>query len=369
MTHVDELDRQVARPWTRELAQDGDVVAARVVELDGCFSEGTTMAEALANLDDALEIWLSAAIESGVPIPTPRGETDVVEYSGRFTVRLPKSWHRKLAEAAAQEGVSLNQHVSTLLVAAGAGVQDRRDDSDEVASLDTREDITADAVVHTSESIGALKRIAAHLQNRRNTNLACLIYAFAAERVARDAGAQEAARELGTAAALAHRSGSNALAEALWRESTRLDVTNVRSASRLGQLLHHQGRYAEAADLLELAAADDNYAANFLGWSRIQLGLQEHDPDLLDTGLEDVAGALRRWAYQASQSQRSGWVRQVRRLARLGRRSARVIEQLVSYANANSNWGRIDVSDVLSRSDEDDSDIDRGSSHSGEIAI
>lgn len=71
MTPTDELDRQLARGWTRELTQDGDVIAARVVELDGCFSEGSTLEEALTNLDNALKLWLGAAIESGIPIPEP----------------------------------------------------------------------------------------------------------------------------------------------------------------------------------------------------------------------------------------------------------------------------------------------------------
>ncbi len=358
MTQVDELDRQLARGWTRELTQDGDVVAARVVELDGCFSEGSTPEEALANLEDALELWLGAAIESGVPLPEPRSEFEAADYSGRFTVRLPRSAHRQLVEDAERERVSLNQYVSALLVARREQGAVRQTEHQAPGIDDIREDIAADAIIRTSQSIGALKGIATHLRNMGHTNLACLVYAFAAERVARDAGAQEAARELGTAAALAHRTGSSILAEALWRESARLDMTNVRSASRLGQLLHHQGRYAEAIDFLELATADDNYATNFLGWSRIQLALQEHDEDLQAHGLEDVATALRRWAYQGSSADRTSWLRQVRRLARLGKRTAPVVDQLVSYANANSNWGQIDPSDVFEGPEEDESYVD-----------
>lgn len=70
------LETQVHRPWTRELTQDGDVVSARIVELDGCFSEGSSMQEALANLQEALELWLEAAIESGAQVPEPRSESD-----------------------------------------------------------------------------------------------------------------------------------------------------------------------------------------------------------------------------------------------------------------------------------------------------
>lgn len=350
MTDSETLERQLTRPWTRELAQDGEIVAARIVELDGCFSEGSTMHEALTNLEDALELWLTAAIESGAPIPEPRAEFGASDFSGRFTVRVAKSVHRMLSEAADREGLSLNQHVAGLL----SGPRSRDSSASTTHSSDIREDIAADAIVRTAESIGALKGIATHLRNTGSTKLACLVYAFAAERVARDAGAQEAARELGTAAALAQRHSLNALAESLWRESIRLDMTNVRSASRLGQLLHHQGRYDEAADLLELAAAEDNYAANFLGWSRIQLGLQQHDDQLIEDGLDNVAAALRRWAYQANSTQRRGWLRQVGRLGILGPRSAAVVDQLISYANANSNWGSLEVADVTSSAGSDD---------------
>ncbi|MCA1670005.1 MAG: type II toxin-antitoxin system HicB family antitoxin, partial [Thermomicrobia bacterium] len=37
------------------------------------------------------------------------------EYSGKFNLRLPRSLHRKLAESADQEGVSLNQYAMQVL--------------------------------------------------------------------------------------------------------------------------------------------------------------------------------------------------------------------------------------------------------------
>ena len=56
--------------------------------------------------------WLEASLESGDPIPEPRqGES----YSGKFLVRLPRSLHRRLAEAANDEGVSLNQYINVAL--------------------------------------------------------------------------------------------------------------------------------------------------------------------------------------------------------------------------------------------------------------
>jgi len=38
-------------------------------------------------------------------------------YSGKLLVRMPKSLHRRLAETAEREGVSLNQYIVSLLSA------------------------------------------------------------------------------------------------------------------------------------------------------------------------------------------------------------------------------------------------------------
>ena len=44
---------------------------ARVVELDGCMSDGDTEAEARANILEAMEVWLEIEREDGCTIPTP----------------------------------------------------------------------------------------------------------------------------------------------------------------------------------------------------------------------------------------------------------------------------------------------------------
>src|SRR4029077_18799790 len=117
---------------------------------------------------------------------------------------------------------------------------------------DTYEDITADAIGGGTDAIGALKGIGTFLPNCGDINLACFVYSVAAERTASGpGGAQEAAKEFGTAGALARRERRMRLAESLWRQSLRRDFTNIRSRSSLGQLLHHQGRYEEAIEFLD----------------------------------------------------------------------------------------------------------------------
>lgn len=92
---------------------EDDLWVAAVPELPGCSTHGKTRAEALANIEEAIDEWVATAQEKGWPIPAPR--TGLEEYSGRFVVRLPKSLHRQLARLAEAEGVSLNQYVVYLL--------------------------------------------------------------------------------------------------------------------------------------------------------------------------------------------------------------------------------------------------------------
>ncbi len=91
--------------------------SAMIPDLPGCLSVGETPEEALAMIEDARRLWIETAYENGDEIPLPStGRT----YSGRLLVRMPRSLHRRLAEGAAREGVSLNQYVVALLQEASA---------------------------------------------------------------------------------------------------------------------------------------------------------------------------------------------------------------------------------------------------------
>lgn len=46
---------------------------ADVPELPGCMAHGSSHAEALENAQQAISLWLEAAIEHGDPIPEPKG--------------------------------------------------------------------------------------------------------------------------------------------------------------------------------------------------------------------------------------------------------------------------------------------------------
>lgn len=55
--------------WSEEDA----VYVAEVPELPGCMAHGETAEEALANVQDAMRLWIDTAIEFGDPVPEPKG--------------------------------------------------------------------------------------------------------------------------------------------------------------------------------------------------------------------------------------------------------------------------------------------------------
>ena len=53
-------------------AEDAAFIA-EVPELPGCMAHGDTQEDALANVKEAMRLWLDTAREFGDPIPEPRG--------------------------------------------------------------------------------------------------------------------------------------------------------------------------------------------------------------------------------------------------------------------------------------------------------
>jgi antitoxin HicB len=101
-------------PYTIEITPDDGSYFVKVKELEGCMSVGETKAEALEMIDDAMRGWIEIALEDGLKIPLPEALCED-KYSGKFALRMTKTLHRKLTEAAEQEGVSINQYMVTLL--------------------------------------------------------------------------------------------------------------------------------------------------------------------------------------------------------------------------------------------------------------
>jgi len=110
------LEYYLNLPYTRELIPEPEGGwFIRIKELPGCMSQGDNEEEALEMIKDAMRGWLTAEIKAMSEIPEPRKESD---FSGKFVVRVSKSLHKKIYEAANADGVSLNQWISTSLAEA-----------------------------------------------------------------------------------------------------------------------------------------------------------------------------------------------------------------------------------------------------------
>ena len=114
------LEEYMALPYTVEITPDRDEdgtegYVAQVKELPGCISQGETLEGAAAGIRDAMQGWLSVALEDRVEVPEPRVDDS---YSGRLLLRIPRGLHAELARQAEEEGTSLNQYIATLLAGA-----------------------------------------------------------------------------------------------------------------------------------------------------------------------------------------------------------------------------------------------------------
>ena len=54
-------------------SEEDQSFVAEVPELPGCMAHGGTYDSALANIKDAMELWISTAKEFNDPIPVPKG--------------------------------------------------------------------------------------------------------------------------------------------------------------------------------------------------------------------------------------------------------------------------------------------------------
>src|SRR5680860_198688 len=93
---------------------EGEVLfEARVKELPDLTEYGESYEEAYNLAVDTIETTAEIFAEKGSRFPDAMVPID--EFSGRVTLRLPRSLHRALAETSDTEGVSLNQHLVNVL--------------------------------------------------------------------------------------------------------------------------------------------------------------------------------------------------------------------------------------------------------------
>ena len=73
-------------------------------------THGATVAKAAQQGREVLRLLIASALKAGEPIPEAQHR-----YSGNLRLRLPVSFHGRLAREAEREGVSLNQWIVTKL--------------------------------------------------------------------------------------------------------------------------------------------------------------------------------------------------------------------------------------------------------------
>jgi len=102
--------------WSDE---DGGYIAA-IPGIQGLSAFGKEPDVALSELKIAAKAYFESLKQAGKPMPVLE---KVIPFSGQLRLRMPKSLHGELSQAAKSEGVSLNTYLVSLL----AGEHARRD--------------------------------------------------------------------------------------------------------------------------------------------------------------------------------------------------------------------------------------------------
>ena len=97
-------------------SEEDEAFIGRVLEFPSLAAHGSTQAKALSEIRSVVQHAFEDLHDSGEEVPEPLNKRP---YSGKLNVRLPKYLHRQLAIEAAEEGVSLNQLISTKLAVTG----------------------------------------------------------------------------------------------------------------------------------------------------------------------------------------------------------------------------------------------------------
>jgi antitoxin HicB len=102
------LNREYEISLSLHTDDDQSYWVAEIPDLPGCVADGQTPDEAVKELEEAKRLWIETQIEDGYEVPEP---FESHGFSGKLTLRAPKSLHRRLAKEAKREGVSLNHYI------------------------------------------------------------------------------------------------------------------------------------------------------------------------------------------------------------------------------------------------------------------
>lgn len=100
------------KPYAFVLTPQDPGYSAEILEFPGCFAQGETPEEAVANLRSAAESWILAHKASGKTVPPPLTN---YESRGQVSLRLPGRLNDRVRKLAALDGVSVNQFITMCL--------------------------------------------------------------------------------------------------------------------------------------------------------------------------------------------------------------------------------------------------------------
>lgn len=111
----DRVDNINVLDYKIEIIKDdaGDYIAT--MPSLGCIADGETIDEAIEELKEIAETFIELAKKDGKAIPIPEKYKEDINYSGKLTLRIPKSLHRMVTEQAEKEGCSINQLLTTYI--------------------------------------------------------------------------------------------------------------------------------------------------------------------------------------------------------------------------------------------------------------
>ena len=270
-----------------------------------------------------------------------------------LSVRLSEPLAEKLEAMSDERGLPMNTVISDL-IAEAAGVPEL---APSAGPRDITVQIARDACRFGPTSIGALKGIAKHLSNQNLTALSAVVYTAAARVIANDpdpehGGNERASSELTSTARLVESTRNHELSIALLREATALDAKNRVAENLLGQWLVRSAqrdgnieKFKEAMSLLANLVDYDSHAELFYGLAALAIADVNSDKTARSSALENIARALRRWAFGSKDNQeRRKWILQLRHLQE--QKANHLVQDLVDFANSNADWDSISIEDI-----------------------
>jgi antitoxin HicB len=109
---IDVLDYKILIEKASD--EEGGGYIATIPEL-GCIGDGNTVEEAINDVREVAENILEIAKEDGKEIPVPQKYKHKEEYSGKLSLRIPKTLHKMLSSQAEKERCSINQLITTYI--------------------------------------------------------------------------------------------------------------------------------------------------------------------------------------------------------------------------------------------------------------